>query len=363
MNSNILNALLGRYVESSLAHQLISDGYTLGKLKMLTKDKLTELGLSDETIQIISDESRPPIPQETIIKLLHESKFACCVCRNPSKGIIIHHIQEWNESKNHDESNLIVLCLEHHDLAHTKKDLTLQLSPSRLLALKKQWIESAKFQDARTILGLINEYSRWDYVNQSRVFELFLNLGIDPTGFQTYDTLKSQSIINNRGLINPIKLWDVDHLPRKHVTDIGRLQIHFMYYLKETVESIIKKLPIIDITNNLSRNEIKALVKPGMFISAQLGFYFKEKEPYQDFKSQRKTAYYRGNKIKIQFTFDAFECTSNSGRFDHMTAKKIITPILFVTSVVEDNGWINISTSCLAAGSYFDEHRIYKNQF
>jgi hypothetical protein len=357
-NSKVLNALLARNVELHLAKRIISEGYNLSTLKLSSTEQLESLGLTQETIKIISEENRPPISNETVIKLLYESKFTCCVCRDPSKGIIIHHIDEWHKSKSHDESNLVVLCSNHHDLAHTQKSLTLQLSPERLIGFKTQWLKAVAYQDSQTILGLIGPYSRWDYINQNRIFECFLNMKINPTAFETYEILKAHGIINLQGLVNPLKQWEGDHPPKNFITDIGRLQIHFTYYLRQIVEAIIEKTAIIDITNNLNRGEIKALVKPGVFISAQLGFYFREEEIYKEFESQRKTAYYRGNKVRIHFSFNAWECTSSSGRFDHMTAKKIITPILFVNSVIEQDGWIDISTSCLAAGSYFNEHRL-----
>ena len=356
-NTNSLNALLGRNIGVDLSKELLTKGYNVGKLKLLSDAELTALGLSDEIIDVLRNEARPPIPVDTVIKLLYESKNVCCVCRDPLKGIIIHHIDEWHNSSSHEESNLVVLCLHHHDLAHTRKHLSLALSPTRLIGFKKKWLEDVKFQDSKTILGLIGEWSRWDYVNINRSFELFLNLNIKPYNFGTYSTLKHYNIIEENGLIKPVAEWNLVQQPRRYFTDIGPSQIQLTYYLKEIVESIVRKIPIIDITNQLNKNYIKALVKPGVFISAQLGFYFREEEPYQDYGSQRKTAYYRGNKIKISFSFDAWECTSSSGRFDHMTSKKIITPILYVKSVIEENGWLNISTSCIAAGSYFDEHR------
>jgi len=145
------------------------------------------------------------------------------------------------------------------------------------------------------------------------------------------------------------------------MTDIGGFQINFTYYLREVVERVVSHLPIIDITNKLNHTDISALVKPGKYISAQLAFYFKEEEPYKDYEFQRKKAYYRGNKIRLEFSFNAWECTSSSARFDHMTSRRVITPVLFVTSVIKEKGWIIISTSCLAVGSHFDDNRVGSN--
>jgi len=134
----------------------------------------------------------------------------CCICRDPAKGIIIHHIIDWHISRNHNEDNLIVLCLDHHDLAHTKKDLSLNLTPERLSQLKTKWIDEVNFKDSQAILGLIGDWSRCDYVNINRIFELFLNFNINPSSFKTFASVLHYSIIDRKGLISSISEWKVD---------------------------------------------------------------------------------------------------------------------------------------------------------
>jgi hypothetical protein len=50
------------------------------------------------------------IPEKLKNKLLVEAKHKCVICDAPRTQI--HHID--GNKKNNDESNLIVLCLEHH---------------------------------------------------------------------------------------------------------------------------------------------------------------------------------------------------------------------------------------------------------
>ena len=131
-----------------------------------------------------------------------------------------------------------------------------------------------------------------------------------------------------------------------------------MHYLKTIVERIVEKLPLIDLTNNLSASFIKSLIKPGSIITAQLGFYFSDIDKFETSKQQLRKAYYKGNSIRIEFVFDAWECTSSSGRFDALSGHKVAIPILFVRSVLEDDeSNLVISGSCLAIGTWFENHR------
>jgi len=98
-------------------------------------------------------------------KLLFESGWACCVCGKTSGGIIVHHIEKYSESHSHDEDNLVVLCLNHHGEAHTKRELSINLTPDRLRAFKKLRSELVKQLHNREPLSANPEYS-YQSINQ-----------------------------------------------------------------------------------------------------------------------------------------------------------------------------------------------------
>jgi len=98
-------------------------------------------------------------------KLLFESGWACCVCGKTSGGIIVHHIEKYSESHSHDEDNLVVLCLNHHGEAHTKRELGINLTPDRLRASKKLRLERVKQLHNREPLSANPEYS-YESINQ-----------------------------------------------------------------------------------------------------------------------------------------------------------------------------------------------------
>ncbi|WP_066044497.1 HNH endonuclease signature motif containing protein [Bathymodiolus septemdierum thioautotrophic gill symbiont] len=67
--------------------------------------------------------ARPKIPKAIENRLLYESAYACVVCQ--SDGCHIHHIDQ--DHSNNKENNLVVLCIKHHDEAHTKRQLSKNL--------------------------------------------------------------------------------------------------------------------------------------------------------------------------------------------------------------------------------------------
>jgi hypothetical protein len=159
MGRGTFNALMRRGFDLETAHRLEKAGYTVNSLKSLDEHKLRKLKIPEELIQAILRESRPPIPSETLNKVLYESRMTCCVCRDRSQGIIVHHIHEFSDSRSHAEDNLVVLCLNHHGEAHTKRELQLNLTPERLREFKARWLKDVKQYDSRESLSANSEYS------------------------------------------------------------------------------------------------------------------------------------------------------------------------------------------------------------
>jgi len=68
-----VNALMARGFDSETANRLKqAAGYTLNSLKLLDENELRSLHIREELIDIILREKRPPIPPETLKKVLYE---------------------------------------------------------------------------------------------------------------------------------------------------------------------------------------------------------------------------------------------------------------------------------------------------
>ncbi|MEH2280716.1 MAG: HNH endonuclease signature motif containing protein [Nostoc sp.] len=155
---------MARGFDLETANRLKEAGHTLNSLKTSDINQLRSLNIKEELINIIFSEKRPPIPPETLDKVLDESSWTCCVCRDRKQGIIVHHIHEYSDSHSHAEDNLVVLCLNHHGEAHTKRELQINLTPDRLRELKKRWLERVE-QYNHEALSANPEYS-YQSINQ-----------------------------------------------------------------------------------------------------------------------------------------------------------------------------------------------------
>jgi hypothetical protein len=123
MNKRTFMALVTRGFDSDTAYRLTSENHTLQSLKSLNKTELRSLGISEELIQVILQEIRPPIPPKILNEILYESRWTCCICRDRKQGIIVHHIHEFRDSCSHEKKNLVVLCPNCHGEAHTTRPI------------------------------------------------------------------------------------------------------------------------------------------------------------------------------------------------------------------------------------------------
>lgn len=162
------------------------------------------LGLNETEIEGILEGGRPPIPVSTLMRLLFENRFTCCICRDPSRGIIVHHINPWEESRDHSASNLAVLCLEHHERAHIKSALSKNLDPETLRAFKAEWEKICRESDLSAILQASRiDYDAWLYYNHFRLFELARQLRIRFSEIDGFTAARGLGLIDPEGNILP----------------------------------------------------------------------------------------------------------------------------------------------------------------
>ena len=352
-------ALLARGISSDLAVNIANMGYTISDLKQLDILNLKKLGFNDRFIEDLRSEKRPPIPNQTVNELLFESRFCCCVCRNNSLPVVIHHIIPWEESHSHDKSILAVLCSIHHDEAHTKHELSITLTPERIFEFKNSWLNEVKINDQNAILGVINKnYACWDFFNLNRIFELSSNFNICLNKMKTYDYLLSYGYIEHNGFLTPINSWPDS--PNFYWLDM----INGMYicnYVSEIFLNILSYLPfkIIDIKWN--KSVLKSLCHVGDFIVIQGGFYFQNIETTGNIKKTFKLAYKKKRNTKIEFIFDPWYCTSSSAKNDHLTGHRIITAFAIIREIQNTKNLFNIKCTVLAIGSCF--HSFFDGRF
>lgn len=352
--SSTVNALMQRGINSDLAKQLSLQGYTLGKLKLTSKEDLLKLNIPESIIDAIFKEARPPIPEETLRKLLYDSRYTCCICRDNSKSIIVHHIVPWEDSRSHDESNLVVLCLEHHGEAHTKHDLSINLTPNKLIDSKSRWLQTVIEKDIETVLIISrSEGGYFDYFNIFRIFELADNLNIELNRVKYYTNALSYGFINNQGLPLPINSWSKKGIEDKDYWidffDGG----HFYLYLKNLFMTITNNRNFILLNKIWNRKDIVSILKPGDFIFLQGAFYFKSLTKNTKGQKQNKLGYRKAKGIRLEFEIDAFYCNSDSSRF-HLSGRNVKTAYCIIRSISFEMGQLIIKCSALAIGTGFN---------
>lgn len=351
-------ALVARGIDSATAIQIANQGLTLARLKQMTRPQLAALNLSDESIEHIQSESRPPIDSETLNELLFESRFCCCVCRDSSKPIVIHHIDPWEKSHSHKKENLVLLCPHHHDEAHTKHGLTLSLTPARLRAIKERWLQEVQMSDCITILSLPDRhYACWDFFNLNRIFELSSNFNIPYNELPMYQYLRQNGYIDFNGYILPIDCWP--HKPKFYWLDM----MHGMYlsrYMQDIFIQIIPHLPFKILNYLWTKSTIRSQCKPGDFFILQGAFYFKDSDPKRD---DIRLGYRRAQGIQLEFLYDAWYCTSSSSKWVHLAGRHVATVFGIIREIQDDseNDMLKIRCSVLAIGSYFND--IYDGRF
>ena len=118
----------------------MAKGYGVTKIRNTTISELASLFGENEARAIKGAIKREPIPNETIVRLMVESDWKCCICWNVDKvrPVIIHHIVEYSKTQDNSYENLVVICPNHHADAHSKSDLAGEILPAELIRERKK---------------------------------------------------------------------------------------------------------------------------------------------------------------------------------------------------------------------------------
>lgn len=271
--------------------------------------------------------ARKPFPKKLKHKLLYDSQYVCAVCQQ--QACHIHHIDQ--DHSNNDEENLVVLCSAHHDEAHTKRQLSQNLSPDALRDAKQKWtaVVNEKRELAATVSGqlLIAKNSplasmgiAWGYINHARVGQLARPELLNSSDIEYFEYCRSRGIIDQKGiLIKPSNALMSDSYIRNSVYDwYERGDDHRLHRIYSVFVDQISKMvqPIHLESENWTKTQIVDLINPGNFIFLDRAFYFKNVEETQENQHRRVRTARR--KISIEFyvdTIDMFGTTSMTVSF------------------------------------------------
>lgn len=350
------DALIARGIDSAMAEELVVNGHTIAELKQMVVSTLMGLGLTREAADVIHNGSRPPIPTNVVNRLLRDSRSTCCVCRTPRRPIIIHHIEPWNESRSHDEPNLVVVCLICHDEAHTKHELSINLTPERLRVFKSEWISEVNRETAAALMAPHAHKVQgpmWDYFNHNRIIDLAHQLSINVDAGSLYTSLLQEGSIARSGEPR----WHPDRVPRsesRYMYDgLGWHDRRLYRFYADLASRVLLRTRIIDLSSDWSPKTFKSLVTPGTVVGFAGGWRFKKlDQSIIHGPGQNRKAYVQKRKLRLEFSFDCWETTSGSAS-SNLSGSWPCTGIAIVRQIDRRKGLTLYAASGLAIGTGF----------
>lgn len=322
-------ALMARGFDSALAKKLRIKGWGVTKLKQASRHTLAKLGIPPEMIKQLGNGSRPPIPFDVLVDVCSKNRWCCCVCRNAKLPIVVHHIKPWAESKDHSESNLAVVCPNHHSDAHTQRQLTLNLTAKMLRSHKKSWQAEVEQLDAESLKYLpMLEHIQWLYFNHQRLFELARELSVDLKSLPAYTIARKRSLITPSG-------EPTTPIPSNGYMYEGGDGRALYSYVSNVMENVWSGLQPVDVSDRLDRDDIRSLLW-SKFIYVQGAVTFASLNLKSHVQAARATR--SANGVRIVATIDRGEATSTSAWSEWLRGRHSVGLLLRVHSLVDSGG-------------------------
>ncbi|HWK52811.1 HNH endonuclease signature motif containing protein [Pseudomonas monteilii] len=347
-------ALLARGMDTRLAQALRLMGWTLSKLQQCDVAALEALSIDQPTIVRLHKGKRPPIPPESLVQVLFASRWLCCVCRDPTRPVVVHHIQPWAKSRDHSPANLAVLCTLHHGEAHSQRGLEVTLSAERLLAAKLAWERQAAEMDRLAIHQSTQvQACHWWYFNHLRLFELTKTCGVDLQRLPGFAEARQHGLCAAAGVV------ELDERGRSPYT--AKSAHHLYQYMVQMLSSVLEHTVPRNISDDLDRGTLPALITSGDIIFVQGRHFFSSidtADPREDLVRARRSA----NKVDIQFVFNRHEGTSGSARALWLCGAQTLCSVLQVTRIERADTRYQIYATVLAIRSAHGElkSRLYE---
>lgn len=315
-NRSVL-ALIARSVCSDLAQRLVFDGHTIGTLKTKSVDELLSLGLSEAIAKNLRS-GRTPIPEKRLVKLLHDNKWVCCVCRSRDDAVIIHHIVPWTTSRSHDADNLVVLCPNDHSKAHSQNDLAQNLTPARLRELKRLWEAKVKIDDSIAIqraVQSVGEY--WYFFNLLRLYEFAEHNQIDLKTLHRYSQARLAGILDADGHLVP------DNRNSLYAYSGSHAQVGYGY-AKDLFMRLLEKLSITNISDRFDKGDLSNTIIKNDLIYVEGAHNFKQLNTVSSGPDQLVRGSRSANSVRIEFVFDRWLATSISANTVWLSGRKVV---------------------------------------
>lgn len=308
--------------------------------------------------------SRPAIPKQLQHQLLYAHQYVCAVCQ--SDGCHIHHIDQNNT--NNAEENLVVLCVRHHNEAHTKRDHAKNLDSSALRGAKTKWTSHVKEKREKTatvagqkeaagsdslrLIGLT-----WGYINHQRVIQMVAARDLDSSGLELLDYCREKGIVDSEGIIiRPERETLGGSAIRNSVYDWFEFgddqRLHLLY--TKLVDKIGRDAAVVHLEpQSWSPEAISQLIGPGSLIFVSRPFHFKVVSSTVENDHVRCRSKRDG--VTLEFFADTRNMFGTTSMTVSFTGHKSCAALALVKSIDPDSGGgIVISATPIALGVGFE---------
>lgn len=136
--------MLDAGLDEDIATKASNNSWTLHELRGAGKRKLSRTFSEAEVVRIVLQLQREALDPKIVRELLDACDWRCCACWSvKDQSLEIHHIKEHSKGGGNSIENLVALCPNHHDKAHTRHDHSRSPNPPEYLIDRKQAFETA----------------------------------------------------------------------------------------------------------------------------------------------------------------------------------------------------------------------------
>lgn len=254
------NSLTAYSIPSDLAKKCESIGLPVSTIKGVPqKDLIAKYGLSKDEARVVKHAvERKPIDPSVARSVLHKSNYCCCLCKDSQHGYIIHHIVEYSVSQDNSESNLAVLCPNHHNSAHkTGPSLTETIDKRDIQEAKWKWEEEVKKANQIKAMSQFRvDVGNVDYCNFKRLEEACIRLFDEVPNTKYSARLFSLRVLNASNQYDTTRFDANKDKKRNYFDKINEGEgLHFV----ELIKCIGQKVAFTDLSKDSSLAIAKTL--------------------------------------------------------------------------------------------------------
>ncbi|MEZ9827619.1 HNH endonuclease signature motif containing protein [Vibrio cyclitrophicus] len=323
-------------VTETLADKAINNGLTVSKCRTLSqKDMVSKYNMEPNEAKILAKRTkRQPIDSDVLYQLLENSNYTCNICKG-SKGVsyVVHHIEEYEITQDNGYHNLIVLCPNDHDLAHSS-GLAMGITKEQLVKSKLSWEKSVELANLERASKLINiNDDAIDYVNIYRIEEFCVNL------FSKIPETTITTHLKTRGILNSNNSFDQKYV--QNSLSNGRYLFDYINsseteHYKQLLKKIIGVTDFLNLDEHLNVKSLKSGVLNGKYAYFTGGVCAKGVSTPITKETQSVLMHYTRRKFRIEWVLDPMFLMSMSA-INRIGGKNRYIIYCLIRSVMKDD--------------------------